>query len=127
MCHGDYLVKRTAPFLTVIGLALLLAACQDPPPTFTYEGITITGGVEQPLTLTYEQRGDRLTGEYQIRAAKGAFRGAINANTITADLTPSPDCTYTLEATITGTTLTGTFQPSDCPGGEAGTWTLERQ
>ena len=124
---GEQPVKRTIPILIIVLLTLLLAACQDPPPTFTYEGITITGGVEQPLSLTYEQRGERLTGEYQIRAAKGTFRGAIDADTITDDLTPSPDCTYTLEGTITDTTLTGSFQPTDCPGGEAGTWTLERQ
>jgi len=120
-------VKRAVPILTLVLLTLLLAACQDPPPTLTYEGTTSAGGVEQPLTLTYEQRGDRLTGEYQIRAATGAFRGVLDGDTITADLTPSPECTYAFEGVIADTTLTGEFQPTDCPGGEAGTWTLERQ
>lgn len=124
---GEQLVKRAIPILTLVLLALLLAACQDPPPTFTYEGTTSAGGVEQPLTLTYEQRGDRLAGEYRIRAVTGTFRGAIAGEAITADLTPSPDCTYTFEGAIADTALTGTFQPSDCPGGEAGTWTLQLQ
>lgn len=120
-------MKRVIPVLTLVLLTLLLAACQDPPPISTYEGTTSTGGIEQPLTLTYGQRGDRLTGEYLVRAAKGSFRGTQTGNDITADLSPSPTCTYTFEGTITDTTLTGEFHPTDCPGGEAGTWTLERQ
>lgn len=120
-------MKRTILTLALSTLALVLVACQDPPPTFTYEGTTSIAGVEQPLTLTYEQRGERLTGEYQIRATKGSFRGALDGNTITADLTPSPDCTYAFEGEIANTTLTGAFQPTNCPGGAAGTWALVLQ
>lgn len=120
-------MKRAIPILTLVLLTLLLAACQDPPPTFTYEGTTSAGGVEQPLTLTYEQRGDRLTGEYQIRAATGTFRGTLDGDTIAADLTPSPTCTYTFEGALEAPNLTGSFEPTDCPGGESGTWTLEQQ
>ena len=120
-------MKRTTQLLTLIGLALLLAACQDPPPTFTYQGTTTTAGAAQPLTLTFEHRGERLSGEYQIRAAKGTFRGTLEGDTVTADLTPSPNCTYTFEGTIEDTSLTGAYQPADCPGGEPGTWSLELQ
>ncbi len=127
MCHGGHLVKRTAAILTLIGIALLLAACQDPPPTFTFEGASTVGGVEQPLTLTYQQRGQRLTGEYRLRATKGAFHGTLAGNQVTAALTPSPDCTYAFEGDLTNTSLTGSFEPSDCPGGQIGTWALELQ
>lgn len=127
MFHGDDLVKRTAPLLTLIGLALLLAACQVPPPTFTYQGTTTTAGAAQPLTLTFEQRGERLLGEYQVRAAKGTFRGTLEGDTVTADLAPSPNCTYTFEGTLGDAMLTGAFEPTACPGGEPGTWALDLQ
>lgn len=120
-------MKRTAPLLTLISLVLLLAACQPPPPTYTFEGITSSGGVEQPLTLAYEQRGDRLTGEYRVRAAKGVFRGTLSGTRVTADLMPSADCAYAFEGTLTDTSLSGEFQPTGCDGGESGTWDLKRR
>lgn len=119
-------MKRTAPLLALAFL-LLLTACQDSPPGFSYQGITTTDGVDQPLTLKYEQRADRLTGEYQVRNARGDFRGTLNNNLIRAELTPSPGCTYTFEGTLENSALTGAFSPTACPNGEHGTWTLERQ
>lgn len=120
-------MKRPTAFLTLVVLALLLAACQDPAPTSVFEGTTTTAGIEQPLSLRYDQHGDRLVGAYQVRAATGVFRGVLNGITVTADLTPSPSCTYTFEGTLAGSTLTGAFEPTACAGGESGTWTLERQ
>ncbi len=116
---------RPQPLVVLLGLTLLLAACQDPPPVLEYEGVTVTDGVEQPLTLAVQRRGDRLVGEYRIRAVAGAFRGQAAGEAVTADLIPAPDCAYTFEGTLTGTSLTGVFQPTACPGGKAGTWALE--
>jgi hypothetical protein len=121
------ILKRTAPTLTLIGLALLLAACQTPAPSLTYEGTTTIGGVAQPLTLTYQQNGQLLTGQYVVRAAAGSFDGTLTGDLITADLTPGPDCTYSFVGTLAATTLTGAFEPSACNGGDTGTWALERR
>ena len=118
-------MNRTVPILTLIGLMLLLAACQTPAPNLTYEGTTTIGGVAQPLTLTYQQSGQLLTGEYRVRFAAGTFNGTLTGNTVTADLTPGPDCTYSFVGTFGATTLTGEFEPSECLGGENGAWALE--
>lgn len=120
-------MKRAVITMTIVSLGLVLAACQEPAPRHTYAGVSLAGGVEYDLTLTFERRGDRLTGEYTVDAAHGAFRGALDGATITADLTPSPTCTYGFEGVLTDPTLTGEFEPTACPGGEGGTWVLERQ
>lgn len=120
-------MKRAAVGIPILALTLVLAACQDPAPRFAYAGISLTGGVEHDLTLTLERRGDRLTGDYSVDAARGAFRGTVSGTVITAELTPSPTCTYRFEGTLSDTTLTGAFEPAECPGGESGTWTVELQ
>lgn len=120
-------MKRTRTVLTLVGLALLLAACQDPAPGFTFKGTTTAAGVEQPLTLDYEQRGHRLTGAYHVRAVTGTFRGTLVDSIVAAELQPAPDCIYSFEGTLEGTTLTGAYEPTDCVGGQAGTWALELQ
>lgn len=81
---------RPALLVALVGLALLLAACQDPPPTFTFAGVTTTDGTEHPLTLTYQERGERLIGEYRVGAIPGRFTGTRTENTITADLIRPP-------------------------------------
>lgn len=118
-------MKRPAIPCLILALALLLAACQEPAPSYTYAGISLTDGVERDLTLTFERRGDRLTGEYVVDAARGSFIGTAADTTVTAELTPSPACTYRFEGALTETTLTGEFAPTACPGGTGGIWTLE--
>lgn len=119
------LKNRPLLLAVLLGLTLLLAACQDPPPTFAFEGTTTAEGIVQPLTLTVQRRGERLAGEYQVRAAKGRFNGQVAGESVTAELTPAPDCTYAFEGTLTSTALAGAFEPRACPGGQAGTWALE--
>lgn len=120
-------MKRITAILTFAGLALLLSACQDAPPRFTFAGTTTAAGVEQPLTLTFEQRGKHLSGEYLVLAAKGTFQGTLENTTLTAELRPGPDCTYSFEGSLVGNALTGAFEPAGCPGGQSGTWELERR
>ncbi len=111
----------------IVGLSLLLAACQQPPPRLAFAGTTTTKGIEQPLLLQFEQRGERLYGEYTVRAAAGTFRGTLQDTTLTAELIPSRSCSYTFEGTVEDNQLTGSFVPADCPGGTPGTWSLQQQ
>lgn len=118
-------MTRTTSILVLIGLALFLAACQEPLPAFTYEGTSTIEGVDHPLILVYEQRGDVLSGEYQVGVVKGTFHGSLDGNAVAADLTPGVACTYSFEGTLSGIALIGEFEPTGCEGGQGGTWTLE--
>lgn len=120
-------MKRAVIALVTCVLTMVLAACQQPVPTLTYVGVSRTGDVERDLSLTFERRGDRLTGEYTVDAARGNFAGTASGTTVTAQLTPSPTCTYQFEGTLTDTALIGEFEVAGCPGGEGGTWELEHK
>ncbi|HET9026537.1 MAG TPA: hypothetical protein VFN07_03315 [Trueperaceae bacterium] len=111
-------------FIVVAGMAVLLSACQEPPPAYSFEGITTSSGVELPLALSFERRGERLTGEYRVLNAVGVFSGVISGEVIIADLRPSSDCSYDFEGALVGDSLTGAFTPTACPGGQAGVWAL---
>lgn len=118
--------QRSLPPLFV-GLAILLVACQAPPPTISYEGTSTVGGLEQPLTLAVTRHGDRLVGEYRVRAAVGKLAGTLNGADLTATLTPAPDCSYEFLGAFSLDAITGAFEPTDCAGGASGTWALERR
>jgi len=110
--------------ITLAALVLVLAACQQGAPRLEFEGVSLIDGTEYPLTLSVSRYGERLMGEYRVKAAKGTFQGTVTDTVITAELTPGPNCTYSFEGELTETTLTGTFEPTACPGGQTGTWDL---
>ena len=93
----------------------------------SFSGTSTFEGVTYDLTLELQRLGDRVVGEYQVDAVGGGFEGTVNGAAVTAELTPSSTCTYAFEGTLTETNLDGTFQPSDCPGGQTGVWELVRQ
>src|SRR5690606_31826619 len=101
--------------------------CQSPAPTTSFSGTSTFEGVTYDLTLEFQRLGDRLMGEYHVDDVGGGFEGTVNGTAVTAELTPSSTCTYAFEGTLTETNLDGTFQPSDCPGGQTGVWELVRQ
>lgn len=85
-------------------------------------------GVTHTLRLEVHERGERLTGHYLVEAARGEFDGLVGAGgALAATLTAGPGCTFELEGVFVGDSLTATFAPLECPGGEAGTWSLVRQ
>ncbi len=120
-------MKRPTLLPAIVGLSLILSACHQPPPKLAFAGTTTTEGTEQPLLLELEQRGEWLHGEYTVRAAVGLFRGTLQNTTVTAELIPGNSCSYTFEGTVEDDGLTGSFVPTDCPGGVPGTWSLQRQ
>lgn len=119
-------MKRVAILLTAV-LTLFLAACMPDPPQYTFEGTSTADGIEHPLSVTLDRYGDNLVGDYRVNAVPGKFRGTIDGEAVTANLTPSSACTFEFVGALTETELTGTFQPADCPGGKAGTWVTQRQ
>lgn len=120
-------MRRLQVLLIALGLTLVMTACQSPAPTLSFSGTSTVEGVTYDLALEVQHLGDRLVGEYQVDAVEGGFEGTVNAGTVTAELTPSSTCTYAFDGTLTETSLDGTFQPSDCPGGQTGVWELTRQ
>lgn len=120
-------MKRSFVTCLLAGLVLVLAACQDPAPRLTFEGVSTSAGVESPLGLSIERHGDRLSGEYTVGAASGSFAGNVVGTAVTAELEPSETCVYSFTGSLSDTSLQGEFAPSDCPGGQTGTWTLTRR
>lgn len=118
-------MNRYTKLLAVVGMALVLAACQDPAPRLDFVGTSQVDGVERELSLTLERHEDRLTGEYFVAEARGTFNGIVLQSAVEAELTPSSTCTYSFAGTLSEATLTGSFEPTGCLGGQAGTWALE--
>lgn len=85
-------------------------------------------GLSRTLRLEVRDSAGRLEGDYYVDSAHGTFVGEVQpGGALTAILTPAADCTFEFEGSITGDVLVGSFVPLDCPGGEAGTWSLQRQ
>ena len=114
-----------------------------PPPPFSFTG-TWTGpvtiaGIELPpgtATVTITQTGSSLSGTWSTvypteppLTTSGAFSGTANGMALQGTLSQSdPDlCSYTINATVSGTVMTGTFATVNCTGSESGTVMLTRQ
>ena len=114
-----------------------------PPPPFSFTGtwtgpITIAGAELPPgtATVTITQTGSSLSGTWSTvypteppLTTSGAFSGTANGMALQGTLSPSdPDlCSYTINATVSGTVMTGTFATVNCTGSESGTVMLTRQ
>ena len=114
-----------------------------PSPPFSFNGtwtgpITIAGAELPPgtATVTITQTGSSLSGTWSTvypteppLTTSGAFSGTANGMALQGTLSPSdPDlCSYTINATVSGTVMTGTFATVNCTGSESGTVMLTRQ
>jgi len=120
-------VKHYIRIGLLAALTVVLAACQDPAPSLTFEGTSTIAGNEHSLALAVERHGDRLSGEYMVEGASGSFNGSVDGTAVIAELLPSATCSYSFAGTLTDSSLQGSFEPSDCPGGQLGTWSLARK
>jgi len=120
-------LRRSIPLIITLGLAFAITACQSPTPTLSFVGTSTFESVSYDLTLDLQRVGDRLVGEYYVETARGDFDGTVVGTAVVAELAPSSTCSYSFEGTLTQTRLNGTFEPADCPGGQTGTWELERR
>ena len=132
----------------VAGLILFGAAgCGNDSPTaptpFSFTGtwtgpITIAGTELPPgtATVTITQTGSSLSGTWSTvypteppLTTSGAFSGTANGMALQGTLSQSDLdlCSYTINATVSGTVMTGTFATVNCTGSESGTVMLTRQ
>ena len=107
--------------------------------TGTWTGPITIAGTELPpgtATVTITQTGSSLSGTWSTvypteppLTTSGAFSGTANGMALQGTLSQSdPDlCSYTINATVSGTVMTGTFATVNCTGSESGTVMLTRQ
>ena len=148
--EGDFSMRQYGPFLVrtiqhvIVGLALCtVAACgggnssptAPTPPPFSFNGTwtgPITSNVVGPGTgtVTITQTGSSLSGTWatvypdpMIQGA-GSFSGTASGMSLSGTLSPSDptDCPYTINATVSGNLMTGTYATFNCTG----VWTLDR-
>lgn len=119
---------RRLKVVLVVAVLLLVTSCSSPVTPDIWNGETTNSdtGAVQGLRLEVVNRSDSWRGSYYVEAARGAFDGTNDNGVLTATLIASDTCTFELNGTVTGDALTATFEPTDCPGGNTGTWALNR-
>ncbi|HLU82036.1 MAG TPA: hypothetical protein VKZ43_01430 [Trueperaceae bacterium] len=120
-------MKLARNLALLVGLVAMLAACQNPTPQISFEGTSTVAGVGYDLRLVVDRHGDRLTGVYEVAVAGGSFSGTVDGTELTAELKSSEACVYSFTGTLGETSLTGWFEPSACPSGTSGVWSLDRK
>ena len=139
----------------IVGLALCtVAACgggnssptaptpppPTPPPPFSFNGTwtgPITSNVVGPgtATVTITQTGSSLSGTWatvypdpMIQGGE-SFSGTASGMSLSGTLSPSDpaDCPYTINATVSGNLMTGTYATFNCTGVDSGSIMLTKQ
>ena len=120
---------RSSALLCIALASSLLTACGTSAPTFdAWTGTTtLDDGTRHALRLEVRDHGGLLAGNYYVDAARGDFHGTVDGDVLTATLTPSDACRYTVTGTLTSDTIGATFTPDACPDGQTGTWSLARR
>ena len=146
--HRLFLVRTIQH--VIVGLALCTAAAcgggnssptsPTPPPPFSFSGTwtgPITSNVLGPgtATVTITQTGSSLSGTWAtvypdptIQGA-GSFSGTASGMSLEGTLSPSDptDCPYTINATVSGNLMTGTYATFNCTGVDSGSIMLTKQ
>ena len=120
--------------LLLIGIvALLLNSCSGPSvldPLEVWLGAGQQGTRNYTVRLEYRRSGSDIIGTYKLSgdaSNTGTINGTIEDGLIVAKVSPSSSCFFDLTGTVTDTQLRANLTPNACPGGSAGTWTLQRQ
>lgn len=127
-----------------LSVALVLTACGgggatkgfDTPPgsvvlAASYSGTETVEGLSGPVSVSLSQNGNQVTGHWGNQFGGlinlGTLSGTLNGNSLTATLTSgiAGECSNTVTATLSGTSITGTFSTvPGCPAPQSGTFTL---
>ena len=144
---------RRMPAYVVAGLMILAVGCggdspttptapTPPPPPFSFSG-TWTGPITSNVpgvppgtgTVTITHTGSSLSGTWAtvypdptINAA-GSFSGTASGMSLEGTLSPSnpTECPYTINATVSGNLMTGTYASFNCSGALSGSISLTKQ
>lgn len=98
-------MKRITRLVVAAALTLILAACTTPASTLEYRGSSITSDATHELRLSLEEPSavGIVRDTYFTGVARGALRGTLDGEELTAELQPSPDCTYSFTGILTET------------------------
>lgn len=135
----------TRPLAVVVLGALILSACGgDSGPaapsqaTVNLSG-TWVGAISDSLAgngsvrMTLTQGGNGLTGSfatvYPIGNGGGSLNGTVTGSAVSATVQPSVanQCPFTVNATMSGSSLSGTFAAFSCSGVETGSFSVTKQ
>jgi hypothetical protein len=134
-----FLMSLLRGLVGVATLGLILTGCSSATAPSSVAG-TWTGTLEDvgagPATLQFilSQSGSSLTGTWVVKfpqatsAVTGTFAGTLSGSSITAVLTldSGAGCPENVAATVSGSTMTGTYT-IPCAPSEGGTFTLKEQ
>lgn len=137
-------MRRTIRGIVALGLTCALASCggggSPAAPSVTQVAGTWIGTISDaavpgsgPAQMTIAQSGTSLSGTWTATGptstGTGQFTGSINGASVSMTLTPSVPtfCPLTLNGTVAGARMTGTYATFNCsqPGG--GAFTLTKQ
>ena len=121
--------------LRILGVTLLifiLSACSSTAPKKpeVWLGVTQTSASTNTVRVEFTRTGNKIFGTYRVgnaTAPSGSIEGTVENGLITAVLKGSTTCHFDFAGTITETQIEGNYTPNPCPGGSAGTWTLQKQ
>ena len=118
------------------------AATPPPPPPFSFNG-TWTGPIASNVpgvppgtaTVTITHTGSSLSGTWatvypdSMFNSAGSFSGTASGMSLEGTLSPSipTECPYTINATVSGNLMTGTYASFNCSGVLSGTISLTKQ
>lgn len=120
---------RTRIVLLVV-LTVLLAGCAYVRPPEVWVGVTQQLAFTSALEVQFRRVDASILGTYELWGdlnGGGKIEGTIRDGIIIATLEPSATCRFRLVGTATDSTIEGDFEPDSCPGGNSGTWSLQRQ
>jgi len=82
-----------------------------------------------PARITLTQSGNSLTGSWSAGVNGGPLTGTVSGNYIAATVTPSDPttCPFTMNATVSGNRMTGTYTTFNCTAGFSGTIEASKQ
>lgn len=122
------LIKSMSRLGVATTLAIAVTACggAPTPQAQAWTGTTEFGTTVHPLQVDVAVDGADWSGTYTIGSTP-PFTGDVVAElldgVLTGQLIATSSCRFDLAGTVSDDALEGTFTPTACPGGEAGTWT----
>lgn len=123
--------------LVMVGVFCLIAGCggNDTGPSNlslsgTWAGRAVSnmfGGINIQVSLT--QSGSSLTGTWVSDQNSGQLTGSVGGSSVSANLTSADprQCPFTVTATVSGSSMSGTYAAYNCTVADGGTISLTKR